>query len=309
MGLAVLINSTSPNLSPSHGKTPKNEKTKLLEKMPQLLPRNESRRDQLKSQLRSLLAKHDGCTRHPDVISTVNELADLYPAVDNCSQSPLFCGTFFALTSPNFPGRLKPVAGEEDLVKYTLGRLSFNIFQPQKLVCTLRSVRNPVINQAGEKDGQKTFSYSFILDVTIHTPGGDILAIIVNEGYSHCNKDINNRMMVTFTGGTLLPSHEVKSDINKLRLWSKTFEGAYKKAEKKRSYVGRFFQYVLKTLLGLTLPTDDSSTNLSFHFDMKRSPVGHFDVLYLDEGMRITRGNRGTIVVVERCNKLKDPEQ
>jgi len=278
--------------------------------MPQPLERNESRRDQLKIQLRSLLSKYDGCTKHPDVISTIKELAGLYPAVDNCHHSPLFCGTFVALTSPTFPGRLKPVAGEEGLLKYTLGRLSFNIFQPQKCVCTLRSVRNPVVDQVGEKDGKKTFSYSIIMDVTIHTPEGDLPAIIVNDGYSFCNnKDINNRMMVKFTGGTLLPSHEVKSDIKKLRLWSKTFEGAYKKAKKERSLGGRFSQSVLKTLLGLTLPKDDSSANLSFHFDMKRSPVGHFDVLYLDEGMRITKGNRGTIVVVERCNKLQDPEQ
>jgi hypothetical protein len=267
-------------------------------------PCNDS--DRLKTKLRSLLSKHDGCTKHPDVIATVNELAGLPDAIQNCSESPLFRGTFVALSSPNFPGRLKSDDGE---VKYTLGRLSFNIFKPHKLVCTLRSVQNPVVEQVNEaKKGQKTFSYSFILDVLIHTLDGDLPAIIVMEGYCYANEKINNRMNVTFSGGTLLPTDEVKSDISKLKLWSKTFEGAYKKAEKEQSYLGYFFQFVLKILLGLTLPFDDSSANLSYHFEMKRSPVGHFDVLYLDKDLRITRGNRGTVVVVERCKNLEHPE-
>ena len=38
----------------------------------------------------------------------------------------------------------------------------------------------------------------------------------------------------------------------------------------------------------------------SVSFEMKRCPHGYIDVLYLDEDLRITRGNRGTIVIVER---------
>jgi hypothetical protein len=264
-------------------------------------------RDQLKTKLKSLLAKHGGSTKHPDIISTIKDLGALNPVGHKALQSPMFCGTFVALTSPNFPGRHKSVAGEQDIVQYTLGRLSFNIFQPRNLLCTLRNVRNPVIAQAtAEKEDRDTFSYSFILDITIHTPEGDLPAVLVNEGYCYENKEIDNRLMVTFTGGTLMPADEVKNDTSKMKLWCSTFEGAYKKAEEERSYVGRFFQSVVKALLGLTLPNDDSSTNLSFHFGMKRSPAGHFEVLYLDEDLRITRGNRGTIVVVERCRKVGD---
>jgi hypothetical protein len=109
--------------------------------------------------------------------------------------------------------------------------------------------------------------------------------------------------MVAFTGGTLMPADEMKNDLSKLKLWAKTFEGAYEKADTERSYVGRIFQFIIKLLLGLTIPTDDSLLKHSFHFDMKRSPVGYLDVLYLDDDLRITRGNRGTIVVVERSNK------
>lgn len=35
-------------------------------------------------------------------------------------------------------------------------------------------------------------------------------------------------------------------------------------------------------------------------YTLARSPKGFFDVLYVDETMRVTRGNAGTVVVVER---------
>jgi hypothetical protein len=133
--------------------------------------------------------------------------------------------------------------------------------------------------------------------------------------------------MVTFTGGTLMPAIETVEDTSKMEVWRQTFDQAYKRADEERSYFGWMFYYFVKILLGLsmTLPgssnggadSDSSSSpvsttrnisyktrreiaNNSFHFDMKRSPTGHFDVLYLDEDMRITKGNRGTVVVVER---------
>jgi hypothetical protein len=253
----------------------------------------------LKSKLKSLLAKYDGSTKHPDVVEVINELSEWNPSKQNCAQLPFFMGEFHALTSPNFPGRVQPQKGQEDIVQYTLGRLSFNIFQPHKLVCTLRSVRNPVTPKQFEgKEDQMTLSYPLILDITIHAPGGDLDAILTNEAYCYENPEVNNRLMVSFSGGTLMPADHVKSDISKLKLWAETFDGAYQKADEKRSYIGRIFQYLIKRLLGLTLPTDDLKH--SFHFDMKRSPVGYLDVLYLDEDLRITKGNRGTLVVVER---------
>jgi hypothetical protein len=267
----------------------------------QKAPSGTSRVEELKEKLKSLLAKYYGDTKNPDVVEVVDQLSELNPAKENAAQSSLFLGEFYALTCPNFPGRIEPQKGAEDLVQYTLGRLSFNIFQPHKLVCTLRSVRNPVSNQniSGQED-KKTFSYPLVLDITIHTPDGDLPATLVNEAYCYENPDVNNRIMVSFSGGTLMPAEEIKHDISKLKLWAQTFEGAYKKADTERSYFGWFFQSMIRILLGLTVPSDDSLLKHTFHFGMKRSPVGYLDVLYLDEDLRITRGNRGTIVVVER---------
>lgn len=266
-----------------------------------------SQTSELKSQLKSLLVAHEGSTKHPDVIRVVEKLTTLNPARDDCAISlPSFLGEFTALTCPNFPGRIKNEEGQpSDLIQYTLGRLSFNIFQPSKLVCTLRSVRNPVAPTClVGKEGRKCFTYPLILDITIHTLDGDLPATLTNEGVCYENPEVKNRVMVSFTGGTLMPADELKTDASKLKLWAKTFEGAYSKAAEERSYVGRIVQFILKMLLGLTMPTDDSLLEHSFHFDMKRSPVGYLDVLFLDEDLRITKGNRGTTVVVQRTGPV-----
>lgn len=258
--------------------------------------------DTLKAQLKSLLEKYNGCTKNDEVTEVIEELSKLNPTVKNCSTLPLFTGDFFALTSPNFPGRLPTKEGEEDVIQYTLGRMSFNIFQPKELVCTLRGVRNLVYkNEEPDEKGRQTFDYKLILDITIHTADGDLPATLVNDAYTYENPDVNNRLMVSFTGGTLMPATEVKSSPEKLDLWATTFKDAYKDAEEQRSYLGRVLMYILQLLMGLTLPTDDSALASTFHFDMKRSPVGYMDLLYLDEEFRITKGNRGTIVVVERA--------
>lgn len=257
-----------------------------------------------KSKVRSLLKKHYGLTTHPDVIEAIEELAKLNPCTKNASKSSDFLGDFCTLTAPNFPGRIGPEKGREDVVQYTLGRLSFNLFQPNKLVCTLKSVYTPIKPRENKQDDKETYTYNIISNIVIHTDEGDLPAHLISEAYCYESPDVNNRLMVSFTGGTLVPKPEEGKNTFNEELWVKTFEGAYSKADKERSFFGWIFQYFITFLLGITLPSDASFAKHSFHFDMKRSPVGHFDLLFLDEDMRITRGNRGTIVVAERANTV-----
>jgi hypothetical protein len=284
---------------------------------------NSTTRNNLKIKLRSVLCKYNGCTKHKEVSKVVNELAKLNPYPKDCARLDLFHGEYYTLTTPSFPGRIKPINCDKNLkeiVQYTLGRLSFNIFQPNDLVCTVRSIRNPVRplsnttsimtkskdNNDGTDAKASAFSYNVIVDITIHTPDGDLEATLINRGNCRESDDVNNRMMCTFTGGTLVPSLVVNNDTKMLKLWGKTFAKAYEKADKERSYFGWLYQYFLKLFLGLNLPIDvedsdvDTMCENAFHFDIKRPPKGYFDVMYLDHDFRITKGNRGTICVLER---------
>ena len=254
---------------------------------------NEERRNALKNQLRTLLELHKGSTQHPEVIDTIESLSELCPYSHHDDRwLGLFMGEFLAQTSPNFPGRLPPSTEGDERVQYTLGKMSFNTFHPNDLVCTLRGVRNVVTPQA---DG--TFTYHLICDTTIHLPGGDVEAEIANESYC-CKDDETDRVHVFFTGSKLSPAPAVLEDPQKLALWSSTFnEDTLKRAAAERTYTGRFFDLVLKRMLGMNVRLQKTH---GFQLEFKKAFRGYIDVLYLDEEMRITRGNRGTLVVVER---------
>lgn len=259
-----------------------------------------------KSQLRAALARNNGSTKNPEVMAAIDKLVSMNPTV-NAIDSPLLMGEFIAHTSPDFPGRIKPQKGQEDVVQYTIGRLSFGLFQPHSLVATIRSVRNSILlNEDPDQQiagADKTYTYPISIDMTIHTPKGDLPAIMRHRALGFAVPEHKNRLGVTFSGGSLTPTYEVRSDPEKMALWEEVFDGAYTKAAEERGLVSSILQYIFKKVFKLTTPTDEDmkkSATRSVCFDMKRSPKGYLDVLYLDEDIRITRGNRGTIIVVER---------
>ena len=275
-----------------------------------------------KSKLKTALQQYKGSTKNAKVMQAINELAVMNPT-KNAAESPLLLGEFIAHTSPDFPGRIKPEKGLEDVVQYTLGRLSFGIFQPHHLKCTIRSVRNSIIENAPDDDSEaaeaarvfsaangncKTFSYPIQIDLTIHTPQGDLPATMCHSAIAYVIPEHPDRLGVTFCGGSLAPTYAVRSDPELMTLWTKVFDHAYSKAEEERSFVSSVLQYIFKKVFQLSTPTDDDLESNDKHavsFAMKRSPRGYWDVLYLDEDIRITRGNRGTIIVVERVSSAQ----
>jgi len=269
----------------------------------------ENRLKAAKSKLMTVLKQNLGSTKDPEVLVAIEELAALNPT-KNATESPFLLGEFYAHTSPDFPGRIKPEEGDEDVVKYTLGRLSFGIFQPRNLVCTVRSVRNSVIDKSNEEnygsyqvDGQRTFVYPILIDLTIHTPKGDLPATISHHALAYVLPDQPNRMGVTFRGGSLTPAYAVRSDPALMTIWEEVFDHAYTKAKEDQSFMSSVMMYIFRKVFQLSTPTDDDAKNDATHsvsFDMQRSPRGYLDILYLDEDIRISRGNRGTLVVTER---------
>lgn len=263
-----------------------------------------------KSRLLAALKVSQGSTKNPEVMAAIDELTKLNPT-KNAVASPLLLGEFIAHTSPDFPGRIKPEKGQEHVVQYTMGRLSFGIFQPHHLVCTIRSVRNSIIlceDEEFQVDGQKTFTYPIQIDLTIHTPKGDLSATMCHAALCYELPEHENRLGVTFRGGSLTPTYSVRSDPALMAVWEEVFDHAYSKAEEERSFMSSVMQYVFKKVFQLSTPTDEDIEKDATHsasFEMNRSPRGYLDVLYLDEDLRITRGNRGTIIVVERVTPTK----
>ena len=104
--------------------------------------------------------------------------------------------------------------------------------------------------------------------------------------------------------GLLMPKkkNDKASDV----LWAKNFTNAYKAADQERTTMGWLLHYGLKWFLGLVYPTNFSARDglaHGFSFEMKNPLSFYMDVLYLDEDIRITKGSRGTIVVVDRLSK------
>jgi PAP_fibrillin len=257
--------------------------------------------------VKSLLAKYHGSTKHPEVMDAISLLSSMNPSA-SATSCRFLEGEFLCHTLPEFPGRIKD--SPPNTVQYTLGRLSFNVFQPHNLVCTVRSTRQSIHSRASVKDpttGQtnphkfQTFDYPISLDLTIHAPKGDLPAILYHSGVCYQSPKDPQRMDVVFKGSTLLPAQEVLNDPALLQIWKETFHNAYNDSASttNESSWNQALQWALQWWFQMELP-HHVEQDYSVHFQMKRPPRGHLEFLYLSERLRITKGNRGTLVVVER---------
>lgn len=259
--------------------------------------------ERLEASLKKLLKSHYGSTKHKEVLKEIDNLIPHNPVKDqDPTASSHWEGDFVCHTIPEFPGRLKNE--DKSVIQYTLGRLSFGVFQPHNLVCTIRSVRQSIgVRMQTETGAFRSYEYPVLMDLTIHTVDGQELPAVVSHD-AICFKCPKNqqRLKVIFKGSTLVPSQEVLNDTALFQTWQTTFAGAYAKADKERGIISKTFRGMMAWWFQMTFPDDqqmEQSRNHSVHFEMKRSPKGWLDVLYLSDNTRVTQGNRGTIVVVE----------
>ena len=68
-------------------------------------------------------------------------------------------------------------------------------------------------------------------------------------------------------------------------------------ARKKKREI--FTAFLLKLFIELQ-PPSSMDINNSINYSIQRPPTGFLDILFLDNTMRITKGNKNSIVVVER---------
>jgi hypothetical protein len=233
-------------------------------------------------------------------------------------------GMWLTLSKPSWYGCLGLNDNGDPM--YTLGRMSFDMFSPTNLICSLQGNFNRVEILSGEErkamlkfvptkireeveNGETVLrTYHIMTAFTIEpsmaafpdAPNKDVTrpikGIMTTYGYSLPDPDVPNRHSIWFTGGRIEPNN-APSDVS---AWKKFFTIH----PPKHSFGEKAKLLAVKLLMGATIPKEIDPVDGSMSYDFTRPLGGHgmayVDVIYLDESMRIVRGQRGTIFVFSR---------
>lgn len=232
-------------------------------------------------------------------------------------------GTWLTLSRPHFQECLgKNSAGD---YMYTLGRMSFDMFYPADLVCSIQGIFNQIetvnlkdreslksvpraLREELKKNTNVLRRYNIVSAFTIEpsspqfgplspnkTVYRPLRGIMTTYGYVLPNPTTPNRLSIWFSSGRL----EVNEEDNNNKEWKKAFGGLVPK----RQLQEKARILAAKLLLGATVPDkmeEDGSMNFYFSRPVGGHGTAYVDVLYLDETLRIVQGHRGTIFVSAR---------
>ncbi len=234
--------------------------------------------------LREALKAYNGDVNNPKIKAKIEQLSQLNPIEKPTHSSLLESQNWLLISAPSFPQEQKLSNGK---YAYTLGRLTFNMFQPTNLKLVIDSVRQPVV-LLGEKEKR---SHDIVVEFSIIDELFPPLKGIVRN-LAVCYPVDDKNLQVEFTGGILAPQKG-----EDLSTWKDIFFQA--KASKK-GLKEQLMSVFLKLMFGLTPPQGMNTETGEISFTMKRSPKGRLEVLFLDEELRITKGEKGTVLVCER---------
>jgi hypothetical protein len=267
-----------------------------------------------KAKLLKALAAADGETTCPKVRAAVEELREVYKITgvdvreDPTTIEHCLDGVWLTMSKPNYPECLGKSEGGEYM--YSLGRMSFDMFRPTGMVCSIQGVFNPVFatdvvpdavprslrKEVAEKSSTLK-TYNIVTAFTIDSKDESAKPIRgVMTTYSYMLPDPNtpNRLTVFFTGGLLEPNDE--TDGNE---WKRVFGTDIPK----RFLTERARVLAAKVLLGASVP-DKMEDDGSMSYYLKRPIGGHgttfVDVIYLDETLRVMQGQTGSLYVLSR---------
>jgi hypothetical protein len=304
-----------------------------------------------KESLKRTLLDNHGDLSHPSALEAISTLQSSFlkqqqqlrgepDAYDvDCTKDPMkHEGKWRMISAPSFPGRLSPnnddPHGGNTEVRYTLGRMAFNMFKPTKIVCCIDEIVNVVeplefnadavpTNGYNKEEGgagncnswERSYNNEVMMKIELPVPdlkqANDddtssstiqVPAKLVNYGI--CTPISSTRLSVKFTGGILKPNFDMNSIQNQqyALAWKQTFEGAISKENDTASFYDRLKSGMngvfMKWMMGLIPPVDDESLTQTYRIE--RPISGYLDILYMNDDLRISRGNRGTVVVVER---------
>lgn len=237
-----------------------------------------------KEALRRSLTEHAGDTTHHSVVAAIEALSILNPTPAPARNFQLQTGHWHLISAPNFPDGTLQTNGR---YVYPLGRLSFNMFQPQNLPVALDRV-----SQSIKPVDASQHTHDIQVEFTINDDAAPIRGIVQNLGL--CQPYSDDTLHVEFTGGTLAPLPDTD-----LSAWTKLF-GDPTSATAQRSLKAKLGGLFLKLMFGLVPPDGMNPDTGELAFTMTRSPKGKLRILYLDEDMRITTGEKESFLVCDR---------
>jgi hypothetical protein len=238
-----------------------------------------------KTMLREALATYEGNTKHEAVIAAIERLVSLNPTVLPARSETLMDGRWLLISAPNFPNGEHRADGK---YIYTLGRLAFNMFEPTSLKIAIDRVLQPVIPLG---NGQQRTHDIIVEFTTVDENTPTLQGVVRNLGV--CEPADDNVLQVQFTGGELAPKNQ-----NEMEAWKDIFGEQSKPARKGLKEI--LMTGFLKVMFGIVPPQGMDGQTGRVSFKMQRSPKGKLELLYLDEELRITRGERGRVLVCER---------
>ncbi|NES17674.1 MAG: fimbrial protein [Symploca sp. SIO3E6] len=238
-----------------------------------------------KTALRQVLTACGGNTKDKAVIAAIDNLHQLNPTKAPARSKKLLDDQWLLISAPNFPGGEQLADGK---YAYTLGRLAFNMFQPLKLKLVIDQVLQPVLLL---EDGEQQ-SHDIVIEfTTVDESFPQIRGIVRNQGV--CYPVTDTMMQVQFTGGILAPHPSTN-----LQDWQAIF--AEQSQPSQQNLQEKLMSNFLKLIFGLVPPQGINPETQEILFTMKRAPKGRLEILYLDEELRITRGQKGTVLVCQR---------
>jgi hypothetical protein len=243
------------------------------------------KREAAKAALREALAAYDGDTKNEVVADAIAKLCSLNPTPAPTHSGSLLESEWLLISAPNFPQGEKRQDGK---FAYTLGRLAFNMFQPVNLKIVIDRVLQPVLPLGDEEKLTHDIVVEF---TTMDEQLPELKGIVRNLGV--CQPISDRVLQVKFTGGILAPQ-----DLNQIDDWKTVF--GKQDRPSKVNWQEKLKFGLFRLIFGLVPPQSMNPKTGEISFTMQRSPKGKLEIVYLDEELRITRGEKGTVLICER---------
>lgn len=259
-----------------------------------------------KSALRLALADSDDEANAPAVLAAISALEPF--CVSRPAHSALLAGDWRMLSRPEWPDCL----GRDDhgSSMYTLGRASFNMFRPLDTIVAFE--HHQLTNHVGAARSAEPGSYIVDAPLVVRAATASdeqraqlpavMPAVMRSFGEWEPSTDSPSKMLICFTGGELRPSRWASvGDETVCQAWVDTFGNSNQERANRRGLRAKLSDALARILFGVRRPLAMKPTDGSLSYSMSRAPRGFLEVLYLDEELRITRGNRGSVVIAERA--------